>query len=277
MHLFSPRQLQTYEDQGYIMVSKLFTKEEIDLLSEQAHNDKALDQAAAAMDDGQGNPVRLSLWNHPGESIYGMFARCYKLVDRVEQLLGGEVYHYHSKMVLKDAKVGGAWAWHQDYGYWYQNGLLFPNLCSVMIAVDRATKENGCLKVLSGSHKMGRIDHILSGEQAGADLERVKEASKVMDTVYCQLEPGDALFFHCNILHASEANHSQHSRWSMICCYNKADNHPYKESHHPGYTPLHKVADEKILEVGRSSAHHSLDFSDLKKEDRSAKSLNSGG
>ena len=57
-----------------------------------------------------------------------MFARSKRLVNRVEQLLEDEAYHYHSKMVLKDAKVGGAWAWHQDYGYWYQNGVLFPKL-----------------------------------------------------------------------------------------------------------------------------------------------------
>ncbi len=68
--------------------------------------------------------VRLSLWNHPGDGIYGMFARCERMVRSCEKLLGGEVYHYHSKMILKDAKVGGAWAWHQDYGYWYQNGVL---------------------------------------------------------------------------------------------------------------------------------------------------------
>ena len=70
--------------------------------------------------------VRLSLWNHPGDGIYGMFARCERMVRLCEALLGGEVYHYHSKMILKDAKVGGAWAWHQDYGYWYQNGVLYP-------------------------------------------------------------------------------------------------------------------------------------------------------
>ncbi len=49
------------------------------------------------------------------------------MVNSAEKLLGGEVYHYHSKMIMKDAKVGGAWAWHQDYGYWYQNGVLFPH------------------------------------------------------------------------------------------------------------------------------------------------------
>ena len=56
--------------------------------------------------------------------------------------------------------------------YWYNNGCLFPEMGSVFIPVDKCTKENGCLKVLDGSHKMGRINHILEGDQAGADPER---------------------------------------------------------------------------------------------------------
>ena len=83
-----------------------------------------------------------------------MIARCERIVNRVEQLLDDEAYHYHSKMILKDAKVGGAWAWHQDYGYWYQNGLLYPNLCSVMIA-DKVTEEMmSSLRITQdGTHK----------------------------------------------------------------------------------------------------------------------------
>lgn len=267
------KEKELFIENGYLLVRGLFSKEEITHLSNKAHSDHHLDKASTSMDDGKGNAVRLSLWNHPGEGIYGMFARSKKLVDRVEELLGGEVYHYHSKMVLKDAKVGGAWAWHQDYGYWYQNGLLFPDLCSVMIAVDKATKENGCLQVIKGSHKMGRINHILSGAQAGADMERVNEILKVREKVYCEMEPGDALFFHANLLHASDPNKSDNSRWSMICCYNMATNNPYKESHHPAYTKLHKVEDEMILKVAKMNPSDSdTEFADLR-EDKSAKSL----
>jgi ectoine hydroxylase len=110
----------------------------------------------------QGAVVRLSLWNHPGDGIYGMFARCRSLVDSAEALLGGELYHYHSKMIMKEPRMGGAWAWHQDYGYWYQNGVLFPLLTSASIAVDRATKENGCPQVLKGSHRASRRVRISS-------------------------------------------------------------------------------------------------------------------
>lgn len=262
-----------FNENGYLLVPGLFSKEEITHLSDKAHSDHHLDKASTSMDDGKGNAVRLSLWNHPGEGIYGMFARSKKLVDRVEELLGGEVYHYHSKMVLKDAKVGGAWAWHQDYGYWYQNGLLFPDLCSVMIAVDKATKENGCLQVIKGSHKMGRVNHILSGAQAGADMERVNEVLKVREKIYCEMEPGDALFFHANLLHASDPNKSDNSRWSMICCYNMASNNPYKESHHPAYTKLHKVEDDMILKVARMHpSDRDTEFADLS-ADKSARSL----
>ena len=106
----------------------MFDDEEIGLLLRSAKEDRALDEHSYGKDDGEGGRVRLSLWNHPGDGIYGMFARCRRMVDACEQILDDEVYHYHSKMIMKDAKVGGAWTWHQDYGYWYQNGVLFPDL-----------------------------------------------------------------------------------------------------------------------------------------------------
>merc|ERR1719273_1340189 len=104
--------------------------------------------------------------------------------------------------MMKEAHTGGSHVWHQDYGYWYQNGCLFPEMGSVFIPVDRCTKNNSCLQVLKGSHKMGRINHNLSGEQAGADLERLKLAKEKFQLVYVEMEPGDALFFHCNLLHS---------------------------------------------------------------------------
>jgi hypothetical protein len=244
--------VRQYRDDGYVLERGLFDAREIGLLGRAAREDKALDEHSFGRKDDEGGVVRLSLWNHPGDGVYGMFARCRSVVDSVELLLGGETYHYHSKMIMKEAKVGGAWAWHQDYGYWYQNGVLFPLLCSVFIAVDRATQENGCLQVLKGSHLAGRIDHVLTGDQAGADLERVRALSERLELVHVEMEPGDALFFDSNLLHRSDQNHSDNPRWSMICCYNAARNDPYKDSHHPRYTPLSKVDDAMILATGNS-------------------------
>ena len=244
------RELGQYIHEGYTLVKGMFDAEEVGLLRRAAKEDKALDEHSYAKADGEGGEVRLSLWNHPGEGIYGMFARCRPIVDSAERILGGEVYHYHSKMIMKEPRVGGAWTWHQDYGYWYQNGVLFPLLTSAFVAVDAATRENGCLQVIRGSHELGRIDHVLTGEQAGADRGRVDEILKRMELVYVEMDPGDVLFFHSNLLHRSDRNRSANPRWSMICCYNAARNDPYRVSHHPRYTPLEKVDASAIKEVG---------------------------
>jgi ectoine hydroxylase-related dioxygenase (phytanoyl-CoA dioxygenase family) len=247
----SDQDFRSYQEDGFVVVKSFLDAEEIELLGRAAREDRVLDQHSFGRADGEGGTVRLSVWNHPTDTIYGAVARSESVVNSAEKLLGGEVYHYHSKMIMKDAKVGGAWTWHQDYGYWYQNGILFPLLASVFIAIDRATKENGCMQVIRKSHELGRINHITTGDQAGAEMEHVNEALKRLELVYVEMEPGDALFFHCNLLHRSDQNRSDNPRWSMICCYNAARNDPYKESQHPRYTPLVKVPDAEILNAGR--------------------------
>lgn len=271
----SDQQLKEYHKNGFVVARRMFDAEEISLLARSAKEDRELDQHSIGRLDGEGGKARLSLWNHPGDTIYGMFARCESMVGSMEKILEGEVYHYHSKMIMKDAKVGGAWTWHQDYGYWYQNGVLYPLLSSAFIALDPATRENGCMQVLRSSHHLNRIDHILTGQQAGADPERVKEISKRLELVYVEMDPGDTLFFHCNLLHRSDANRSEKPRWAMICCYNAARNDPYKESHHPRYTPLVKVPDPAIKESGlRRFGDSHADVAWLNPtEDESARSL----
>ena len=246
----SEERIQEYRDQGFVVCRQFFDRDEIGMLSRAAKEDRVLDQHSVNSRDGEGGQVRLSLWNHPGDTLYGMFARCESMVNSAEKILGGEVYHYHSKMIMKDPRVGGAWTWHQDYGYWYENGVLAPLLTSAYIAVDPATKENGCMQVIPRSHQLGRVDHILSGDQAGANKERVGEILKRMPLLHVEMEPGDTLFFDCNLLHRSDQNLSENPRWGMICCYNAARNDPYKESHHPRYTPLEKVSDSAIREAG---------------------------
>jgi len=245
-------QVQGYHNDGYVLAKGLFDEEEIGLLRRAAKEDRQLDEHSFGRKDGEGGTVRLSGWNHPGESLYGMFARCESIVNSMEVLLEGEVYHYHSKVIMKDPKVGGAWTWHQDYGYWYMFGVLAPLLSSAYVAIDPATRENGCLQVIRGSHQLGRIDHVLTGDQAGADRERVNEILKRMELVHVEMEPGDTLFFHCNLLHRSDQNRSDKPRWSLICCYNAARNDPYKDEPHPRYTPLRKVPDAAIKQAGLS-------------------------
>jgi ectoine hydroxylase-related dioxygenase (phytanoyl-CoA dioxygenase family) len=81
-----------------------------------------------------------------------------------------------------------------------------------------------------------------------------------MERVYVQLKPGDALFFHSNLLHRSEANRSESARWSLISCYNRASNVAYNEKHTSCITPLVTVADDALLKAGASGIGAEADF-----------------
>lgn len=248
----APEHLAAFRTDGFFIVPDLLDLIEIDLLNRIARVDYSRRSEIASRGDGEGGAIRLVVENEVPDDIYGAIVRSPRIVRTMEMLLGEEVYHYHHKMILKEPFTGGAWAWHQDYGYWYHNGCLRPDLASCLIAVDPATRANGCLQVIRGSHLLGRIDHGKVGDQTGADLERVQVALERMELVYCEVPAGAGIFFHSNLLHRSDQNKSPNPRWAFICCYNTKTNTPYKESRHPGYAPLAIADDGDIRRLGEA-------------------------
>jgi ectoine hydroxylase-related dioxygenase (phytanoyl-CoA dioxygenase family) len=239
--LVSDERVAAYARDGYIVVPHLFADDEIEFLKQTAERELPNAQVLTK-EDREGNKVSLKMWNHAGDDVYGLFSRNERIVQPVQRLVGDEVYLYSAKMILKNARDGGAWEWHQDYGYWYTNGCLAPAMASCMIAVDTNTVENGCLQVLRGSHRLGRMDHERLGEQFVADPERVQVALSVFERQYIPLRPGDALFFDCNLMHRSDANNSDQRRWNFICSYNASHNRPYKRTRDYGHDgPLKPV------------------------------------
>jgi ectoine hydroxylase-related dioxygenase (phytanoyl-CoA dioxygenase family) len=263
---FSLSQVASFHRDGYIVIKNFCSKEEINKLYSTAIEDSAMRNNALDLNDQSGKKTKLSLWFTPGNDVFGYLTRSEKIIKRVAQLLDSDapVCHFHSKLMQKEPKVGGAWEWHQDYGYWYKNQFMFPNqLLSVMVALTDANKENGCLQVIKGSHKLGRLNHGFAGEQVGADMVMVSNALKTMELVYSELEAGDALFFHSNLLHRSEANLSEHPRWSVISCYCSQSNLAYNETSTSWHTPIEMVPDTAIMEWEAKSLSEA-DF--LKKE-----------
>ena len=259
-------QIADYNRDGYIVVKNLFSAEEVGKLYHTALENSVMQKNAMDLNDQTGKKTKLSLWFTPGDDVFGYLIRSERMVNSVWRLLQEEspVCHFHTKLMQKEPKVGGAWEWHQDYGYWYKNQFIFPDqLMSVMIALTPANKENGCLQVIKGSHKMGRVNHGFAGEQVGADMEMVNHALKTMELIYCELEPGDALFFHSNLMHRSEANLSDHPRWSLISCYNSQSNIAYAETSTSWRVPVSIVPDRALLEWNAESFENA-DF--LKKE-----------
>jgi len=246
----SPEDHDRFREVGYFVVNGLFNEEEVGLLEEVTLGVMGSDPHRLDRHDADGNLTLLSLRNDLSGDVFSATVRCERIARTMEVLLGDEVYHYHHKVMIKEPQVGGAWEWHQDYGYWYQNGCLWPDMASCMVAVTRARRENGCVEVVPGSHLLGRLDHVDAGDQVCADPERVREVLKRLPVVACELEPGDGAFFHANVLHRSLKNESEEPRLSLINCYNTKTNDPYKKHHHPPYSPLEVVADSEVVAAG---------------------------
>ena len=100
-----------------VLFRSLMPKGELSKLKEELERDDGIMKYSYVVSDGHGRNCKQCQWNHPGDDITGMVGRCEKVAGTMEQLLGGEVYHYHTKLMMKEPYTGGSFVWHQDYGY----------------------------------------------------------------------------------------------------------------------------------------------------------------
>ncbi|MBC7888987.1 MAG: phytanoyl-CoA dioxygenase family protein [Ferruginibacter sp.] len=246
----SEEQLQQFNKDGYLIIKEFCSKPEVDKLYSTATRDKHNPGNAL---DLNGRPYKKTIpsWFTPGNDVFGYLERSEKIVSSVAQLLESDspVCHIHSKLMEKVPHIGGVWEWHQDYAYWATNKFRSPGqMVSVMVALTPINKENGCSQVIKGSHKSGSIKHCFEGERVGAEMEAVDKALKTMELVYPELEAGDVLFFHSNLLHRSKANLGEGSSWSNISCYSSQSNLSQKQIFTSWQTPVAVLPNEAILQ-----------------------------
>ena len=90
-----------FKNEGWFLQKNLLDEEETNLLQRIAKSNTDLNMKSHIGKDKDNCNVRLTIWNHPGDSIFGTIARSKRVVDSMEQILGGEVYHWHSEMMIQ--------------------------------------------------------------------------------------------------------------------------------------------------------------------------------
>jgi hypothetical protein len=253
-------EVESFWKRGFVILRGVFTPAEMGILKDIITRHADMQKFAQRAKERSAGATRPSfetifVWNDTARNdAFAKATRSHKIIDRLEAIFGDQVYVYHNKVALKYPGVVG-FSHHQDYWYWYQMGNLFPDMGTAMIAIDRHTQANGCLRLVEGSHKAGRIEHIYRDgvSDSGVDPERLKELLKVMPEVPIEMEIGDVALFHCNTIHSSADNHSNESRIGLLGCYNTKHNNPYKTAHgHPGWQVQPKIADP-ITEADRNN------------------------
>jgi hypothetical protein len=142
-----------------------------------------------------------------------------KLLDAVEALLGPDLLFQYSKLNMKPPSIGSVVEWHQDVTYY---PLTNDSSLAVLIYLDDADTENGCLQVIPGGHKGPILNHTQNGYFVGKIVEPVDESKAIP----LEGKAGTAIFMHCMTPHSSVTNRSQRHRRTLILSYRAADCFP---------------------------------------------------
>lgn len=132
------------------------------------------------------------------------------------QLLGGSVRFWHDQLFCKPAKHGGNVAWHQDYSYWTRTTPMAHLTC--WTGLDPATRENGCLQYIPGSHHWDLLP--ITG--LAGDMEAIQEVLSEQqwkcfnEPVAVELEPGYCSFHHPLLIHGSFDNKTDIPRRAVV-------------------------------------------------------------
>lgn len=142
------------------------------------------------------------------------YARIPEIVAMVGQILGGDFALWNSSLFAKPAYKGTRTPWHQDGEYWPIRPIA---TCTAWIAVDDATPENGCLRVIRGSHKQGRLFRHKTNDGPGLSLNQELEPSEYdeKDAVDIVLKAGQVSLHDVFLIHGSEPNRSARPRRGM--------------------------------------------------------------
>ena len=136
-----------------------------------------------------------------------------EVVDLVEPVVGPDIGLWSTHFIAKPPKVGKATPWHEDSSYWDGRVSTMAGIVTVWLALDRATRENGCMAVIPGTHDNGfshykpvvENQNIFSTEIVAEEIDESK-------AVYLELEPNHCSLHEGRIIHGAKANTSDTRR-----------------------------------------------------------------
>ena len=218
----SAADIKRYHEEGYLLLPRLFSREEMDNTLGRL-KDLILERVPRPTGVRLQVEPALAGENSTGEQLLGALRKVECLVENDPvfhafatdpRLLGPDIKLFRDALMMKPAHHGSAKPYHQDSAYWTIDP---PDLCSAWIALDDATLENGCMRLLPGSHKAGLVEH------AHREDFQVDEAKldRSYEAVF-PMEAGGVLLFHSMLLHATSPNRSSHARRAMIFSYMSA-------------------------------------------------------
>lgn len=153
-----------------------------------------------------------------GSSVFLQLAQHPPIVDMVEQVLGPDIILWGCHVFCKPAHEGHETPWHQDGHYWPIRPLAN---CTVWVALEPSTRENGCLRVIPGSHQGAVLHEHLHEDRSDLTLnlrltDNSFDPTKALDL---ELQPGQISMHDVYMIHGAEVNRSGQRRTGVALRY----------------------------------------------------------
>ena len=219
-HINVSQLFQDYERDGVVRIRRLLTPDQVREIREELDRYIFEDLSGKPPDartfEADGKTVR-NLWrleqHHP--AIVPMLAQP-EIVALASKLVKGEPLLCGVETFNKPARIGSGVPYHQDNAYFCQTP---SDMLTIWIAMDPVTLDNGPVYYVLGSHKAGLLPTKASGVN-GNSMGIAEEPGIPLSQQFCGLlDPGDALIHHCETIHHSAPNTSEHSRLGLLLVY----------------------------------------------------------
>lgn len=135
-----------------------------------------------------------------------------EVLDLVEPITGPNIALWSSGFISKDPYTGRATPWHEDSAFWNGRLSAYDGIVTVWLALDRSTKENGCMRVIPGTHSNGFSEYEEATREENTFHRQIRGGVDEAKAVYFELEPGECSLHDARIMHGATANTSPHRR-----------------------------------------------------------------
>ena len=198
------KEKQQYSEQGYVKNLPVFSYN--GALELQGLFEELSSRLPSDVDINKTN-----MWHKASKKFHDL-CRTPEILDYVEDILGPNFVQWGGQFFHKEPKSGSVVPWHQDAQYW---PLKPANAVTVWLAVYDTDKENGAMKVVSGSHKKGSNGfkhHTNNASHLVLDQEVSEDQIDKDNIVYMDLKAGEISLHNDALLHGSDPNNSDRRR-----------------------------------------------------------------
>lgn len=155
-----------------------------------------------------------------------------EVLDLVEPFIGPNIGLFSSHFICKDPFKGRATPWHEDSAFWKSHFDRFDKIITVWLAIDRSFKENGCMRVIPGTHANGFSEYTeMNGEMNTFNSGISPDAIDENKAVYFELERGECSLHDSRIIHGAKANSSPYRRCGYTMRYFATDHKVHLDSY----------------------------------------------